>query len=80
MSGRRSDHLEARDPDEWATGDEAMTKPQEDYLKRLSEEAGVSMLFDLTKAQASARIEELQALIATSGRTAQFSRRPRSLS
>jgi hypothetical protein len=81
MSGRRDDHLESRDPDEWATGDEAMTAPQENYLKRLSEQAGVSMQFGLTKAQASVEIEELQEQIASgrSGRSAPVSRRPRSL-
>ncbi|HVL03419.1 MAG TPA: DUF3072 domain-containing protein, partial [Acidimicrobiales bacterium] len=50
----------AKDPDDWVTGDEAMTGAQASYLETLSQEAGE--LFDpsLTKAQASQRIDELQ--------------------
>ena len=48
--------------EDWTTGDEPMTGPQASYLKTLSQEAGEP--FDeseqLTKAEASARIDELQ--------------------
>lgn len=50
----------AKDPDQWTTGDEAMTGAQRSYLKTLSEEAGVEFEDDLSKAEASRRIDELQ--------------------
>ena len=43
------------------TGDEPMTAPQASYLQTLAQEAGEEVGDDLTKAQASERIEELQA-------------------
>ena len=49
-----------KDPKDWTTGDEPMTGAQKSYLKTLSEEAKEEMDENLTKAQASARIEELQ--------------------
>ena len=49
-----------RDPDEWTTGDENMTGAQRSYLKTLSVEAGEDFDENLTKAEASKRIEELQ--------------------
>jgi len=50
----------AKDPGEWTTGDEPMTGPQASYLRTLCQEAGEEFDEGLTKAQASARIEELQ--------------------
>jgi len=50
-----------KDPQDWVTGDEAMTGAQASYLKTLSEEAKEDFDERLTKAQASQRIEELQA-------------------
>ena len=50
-----------KDPDQWVTGDEPMTGAQRSYLKTLSEEAKVPFDDHLTKAEASKRIEELQA-------------------
>lgn len=49
-----------KDPDKWATGDEEMTGAQASYLKTLSDEAGEEFDANLTKAEASKRIEELQ--------------------
>ena len=49
-----------KDPDEWTTGDERMTGAQRSYLKTLSDEAKVEFDDDLTKAEASRRIDELQ--------------------
>jgi hypothetical protein len=49
-----------KDPKDWTTGDEPMTGAQKSYLKTLSEEAGEEMDENLTKAQASERIDELQ--------------------
>lgn len=50
----------AKDPEDWTTGEERMTGAQRSYLKTLSEEAGVAFDPDLTKAEASKRIDELQ--------------------
>ena len=50
----------AKDPDDWVTGDEAMTGAQASYLETLSQEAGEAFDPSLTKAQASQRIDELQ--------------------
>jgi hypothetical protein len=49
-----------KDPDQWVTGDEPMTGPQQSYLETLSREAKEPFDADLTKAEASKRIEELQ--------------------
>lgn len=49
-----------KDPDDWTTGDEPMTGAQASYLKTLSEEAGESIDGELTKAEASKRIDALQ--------------------
>ena len=51
-----------KDPDDWVTGDEPMTGAQKSYLKTLSEEAHAPFDETLSKAQASKRIDELQAL------------------
>jgi hypothetical protein len=60
-----------RDPDpgsntekpvqDWVTGDQPMTRAQASYLKTLCEEAGEAFDPDLTKAEASQRIDALQA-------------------
>ena len=50
-----------KDPEDWVTGEEPMTGPQESYLKTLCQEAGQEFDPSLTKAQASERIDELQA-------------------
>jgi len=50
-----------KDPDDWVTGDERMTAAQASYLKTMCEEAGEPFQEGLTKAEASKRIEELQA-------------------
>ena len=49
-----------KDPDNWTTGDEPMTGAQKSYLTTLSEQAGETMEPDLTKAEASKRIDALQ--------------------
>ncbi|WP_435795604.1 DUF3072 domain-containing protein [Micromonospora luteifusca] len=50
-----------KDPDEWVTGDEPPTAAQESYLSTLAREAHTELPPDLTKAEASKRIDELQA-------------------
>ena len=49
-----------KDPNEWTTGDEPMTGAQRSYLKTLSDEAKEEFDDNLTKAEASKRIDELQ--------------------
>ena len=55
-----TDRNPEKDPDDWVTGDEPMTGPQASYLETLAREAGEEVEPDLTKADASRRIEELQ--------------------
>ncbi|MFN6996154.1 MAG: DUF3072 domain-containing protein [Aquincola tertiaricarbonis] len=50
-----------KNPDDWVTGEEPMTGAQRSYLKTLSEEAKQPFDEELTKAEASKRIDELQA-------------------
>jgi hypothetical protein len=50
-----------KDPTEWTTGEEPMTGPQRSYLQTLCREAGEEFNPNLTKAEASKKIEELQA-------------------
>ena len=49
-----------KDPDEWTTGDETMTGAQASYLQTLCDEAGEEFDPNLTKAEASKRIDELR--------------------
>ena len=51
-----------KDPDDWVSGDEPMTGAQASYLTTLSEEAKEEPpAQDLTKAEASKRIDDLKA-------------------
>lgn len=47
--------------EDWVTGDEKMTGAQASYLKTLCEEAGEEFDDSLSKAEASQRIDALQA-------------------
>jgi hypothetical protein len=49
-----------KDPDEWKTADEPMTAAQRSYLETLARDVGESFDEELTKAEASKRIEELR--------------------
>lgn len=49
-----------KDPNEWTTGSEPMTGAQRSYLKTLSDEAGETFNEELSKAEASKKIDELQ--------------------
>ncbi len=51
-----------KDPDQWVSGGEPMTGAQQSYLKTLSEEAKAPDQYhdDLTKAEASKRIDALK--------------------
>lgn len=56
-----TDRNAEKDPSQWVTGDQPMTGPQESYLSTLAQEAGEEVPAELTKADASRKIDELQA-------------------
>jgi len=60
QSDSGNDPAAIKDPDEWVTGDEPPTAAQESYLGTLAREAGAELPDDLTKAEASKKIDELQ--------------------
>lgn len=49
-----------KDPSDWTTGGEDITGAQKSYLTTLAEEAGEEIDTDITKAEASQKIDELQ--------------------
>lgn len=62
-SARNSQQSESntqKDPADWKTGDEPMTGAQRSYIETLSEEAGEIVDPNLTKAEASEKIDELR--------------------
>jgi hypothetical protein len=50
-----------KDPAEWTTGDEPMTGAQKSYVHTLAREAGAKVDDAMSKAEASEKIDELQA-------------------
>jgi hypothetical protein len=54
------DRYPVKEPEQWVTGDEPMTGPQDSYVHTLAREAGEKVPQEMTKAQASEKIEELQ--------------------
>ena len=54
------DNPAAKDPDTWVTGDEPATASQHSYLETLATEAGAEVPEQLSKADASKLIDELQ--------------------
>lgn len=55
-----------KDPDDWASGDDPMTDAQRSYLKTLCDQAAEPDLYadDISKAEASKRIDALKAKMA----------------
>jgi hypothetical protein len=49
-----------KNPEDWTTGNEPMTGPQRSYLQTLCREAGEEFDENLSKAEASKKIDELQ--------------------
>jgi hypothetical protein len=50
-----------KDPSDWVTGDEPVTGPQQSYLSTLAQQSGEQVeTDDLTKAEASQKIDELK--------------------
>ncbi len=50
-----------KDPSDWVTGDEPATGAQKSYLETLSRQTDEEVPEDLTKAEASQKIDELKA-------------------
>jgi hypothetical protein len=60
IQDKAEDSNMVKDPDDWTTGDEPMTGAQKSYLSTLSKEAGEEMDENLSKSEASKKIDELQ--------------------
>ncbi|MBA3410900.1 MAG: DUF3072 domain-containing protein [Geodermatophilaceae bacterium] len=60
-TGQAGDPTAEKDPDDWVTGDEPATGAQISYLETLARKAGRDVPLQLTKADASRLIDELQA-------------------
>ena len=50
----------AKDPSDWVTGDEPATGPQMSYLQTLATDSDAEVPEDISKADASKLIDELQ--------------------
>ncbi|MEI4270195.1 DUF3072 domain-containing protein [Klenkia sp. LSe6-5] len=59
-SGQPGDPTAEKDPHDWVTGDEPATGAQKSYLSTLAQQAGEEVPEDISKADASIKIEELQ--------------------
>ena len=59
-TGRAGDPTAEKDPSDWVTGDEPATGAQKSYLNTLARQAGEDVPEDITKADASRKIDELQ--------------------
>jgi hypothetical protein len=55
-----ADNGTIKDPAEWTTGEEPMTGAQDSYLHTLARQAGEEVEDNLTKAEASVKIDELR--------------------
>jgi hypothetical protein len=60
MSEPQPDQTLEKDPSEWVTGDEPATGAQRSYLETLTRGTDDEVPEDLTKAQASEKIDELK--------------------
>jgi hypothetical protein len=59
-----------KDPQDWVTGDEPMTGAQASYLETLARQAGEDVTGnELTKAEASSKIDELRRKIGLDSRS-----------
>lgn len=61
MSDSNTPAPNPENPDQWVTGEEPATGPQLSYLATLAQEAGAEVPAELSKADASRLIDELQA-------------------
>jgi hypothetical protein len=56
----QADHTTEKDPSDWVTGDEPATGAQRSYLETLTRATDEQVPEDLTKAEASQKIDELK--------------------
>jgi hypothetical protein len=59
-TGQAGDPTAEKDPSDWVTGDEPATGAQKSYLGTLARQAGEDVPDELSKADASRKIDELQ--------------------
>ena len=59
-TGQAGDPTAEKDPSDWVTGDEPATGAQKSYLSTLARQAGEDVPEELSKADASRKIDELQ--------------------
>jgi len=59
-TGQAGDPTAEKDPADWVTGDEPATGAQRSYLETLSRQSDEEVPDDLTKAEASQKIDELK--------------------
>jgi hypothetical protein len=59
-TGQAGDPTAEKDPADWVTGDEPATGAQKSYLHTLARQTGEDVPDELSKADASRRIDELQ--------------------
>ena len=59
-TGQAGDPTAEKDPADWVTGGEPATGAQKSYLETLARQAGDEVPDDLTKADASRKIDELK--------------------
>ena len=60
MSTPKANDDAVKDPHDWTTGDEPMTGAQDSYVHTLARKAGEEVADEMTKAEASIKIEELR--------------------
>ena len=60
MKKNQTDKGAIKDPEEWVTGEEPMTGAQDSYVHTLAREAGEDVPEEMTKAEASEKIDELR--------------------
>ena len=59
-TGQAGDPTAEKDPSDWVTGDEPATGAQKSYLETLTRQTDEDVPDDLTKAEASQKIDELK--------------------
>jgi hypothetical protein len=60
MTDNTTSDSAAKDPDTWVTGDEPATASQRSYLSTLAQDSGAEVPDELSKADASKLIDDLQ--------------------
>lgn len=69
MKKNQTDTSAIKFPEEWVTGEEPMTAAQDSYVHTLAREAGENVPDEMTKAEASEKIDELQQKTGRGGRS-----------